>query len=439
MNKFTFRWLISAVNIRSDSDKEYAISSLKGSIYMKGANLWYLVSSAILASIGLDTNSPAVIIGAMLISPLMSPILGIGLSVGIYDKELLIASLKEYAFAIILSLFISTLYFIISPLGSATHELVVRTTPTVLDIGVALFGGMAGIVGATRKGIANSIPGVAIATALMPPICTAGFGIASANPYFFGGAFYLFFINTVFIALSAVLIVRYLKFPAKKYVDKVVKSRIQRVISLFVLVISVPSAIIFFGIIKDANEQKKIKTIITQNFDDKNRSVLNWKLIKSDTTKTLRIFYTGDVCREGEEDTLQQLFKTDFGSMRLRLQHLDQANKIESIENRIDTDIGDKLEALLKNRSLLEEKIKKLEASSSLNIADSLQRDKLILDLSMFYPSITNMEYAQDTIPSLTVTSSKKKAQLLSKADKLKLERYIRSRTGNDTLNIVFK
>ena len=439
MNKFTFRWLISAVNIRTDSDKEYAISNLKGSIYMKGANLWYLVSSAILASIGLDTNSPAVIIGAMLISPLMSPILGIGLSVGIYDKELLIASLKEYVFAIILSLFISTLYFIISPLGSATHELVVRTTPTVLDIGVALFGGMAGIVGGTRKGIANSIPGVAIATALMPPICTAGFGIASGNPYFFGGAFYLFFINTVFIALSAVLIVRYLKFPAKRYVDKVVKSRIQRVISLFVLVISVPSAIIFFGIIKDANEQKKLKTIITQNFDDRNRSVLSWKLIKSDTTKTLRIFYTGDVYRAGEEDTLQQLLKTDFGSMGLRLQHLDQAHKIESIENRIDTDIGDKLEVLLKNRSVLEDRIKKLEAGRTLNITDSLQKDKMIFELSMFYPSITDMQYLQDTIPSLAVSSSKKKAEMLSSADKAKLERYIRSRTGNDTINIIFR
>ena len=151
MNKFTFRWLISAVNIRTDSDKEYAISNLKENIYIKGANLWYLVSSAILASIGLDTNSPAVIIGAMLISPLMSPILGIGLSVGIYDKELLIASFKEFVFAIMLSLFISTLYFILSPLGSATTELVARTTPTLLDIGIALFGGMAGIVAGTRK------------------------------------------------------------------------------------------------------------------------------------------------------------------------------------------------------------------------------------------------------------------------------------------------
>ena len=284
MNKFTFRWLISAVNIRTDSDKEYAISNLKENIYIKGANLWYLVSSAILASIGLDTNSPAVIIGAMLISPLMSPILGIGLSVGIYDKELLIASFKEFVFAIMLSLFISTLYFILSPLGSATTELVARTTPTLLDIGIALFGGMAGIVAGTRKGMATSIPGVAIATALMPPICTAGYGIASGDPYFFGGAFYLFFINAVFISLSAVLIIRYLKFPVKKYLDRSVKSRIRRLILLFVFIVSVPSSVIFYGIIKDANEQKKIKTLIAQNFDEKNRSVLNWKLIKSDTT-----------------------------------------------------------------------------------------------------------------------------------------------------------
>lgn len=439
MNKYTFRWLISAVNIRSDSDKEYAINNLKGSIYIKGANLWYLVSSAILASIGLDTNSPAVIIGAMLISPLMSPILGIGLSVGIYDKELLISSFKEFVFAFMLSLFISTLYFILTPLGSATNELIARTTPTLLDIGIAFFGGIAGIIAGTRKGIVNSIPGVAIATALMPPICTAGYGIASGNPYYFGGAFYLFFINAVFISLSAVLIVRYLKFPVKKYLDKAVKSRIRRVILFFVLIVSIPSAIIFIRIIKYANEQKKLKTIISQNFDEKSRNVLNWKLIKSDTTKTLRIFYTGDVCRAGEEDTLRQKLNSDFGFTGLRLQHLDQAHKIESIENRIDTDIGDKLEALIKNRNTLEERIKKLEINNTLNLADSLQASKMMLELSMLYPSITDIQYLNDSIPSLTIIASKKRNGLLSNADKEKLEKYIKYKTSNDSLKIVYK
>lgn len=439
MNKFTFRWLISTVNIRTDSDKEYAISNLKGSIYIKGANLWYLVSAAILASIGLDTNSPAVIIGAMLISPLMSPILGVGLSVGIYDKELLISSMKEFVFAMILSLFISTLYFILTPLGSATEELIARTTPTLLDIGIAFFGGIAGIVAGTRRGLATSIPGVAIATALMPPICTAGFGIANGNPYIFGGAFYLFFINAVFISLSAVLIVRYLKFPVKKYLDKTVKAKIRRVVWLFVLIVSVPGAVIFYRIIKDANEQQKLKAIISQNFDDKNRNVLNWKLIKSDTTMTLRIFYTGNVYRSGEEDTLRQNLNNDFGSIVLRLQHLDQAEKIESIENRIDTDIGDKLEALLNDKSLLEERVKKLEKDNVINLKDSLQTNKLALEMSMLYPSITDIKYLGDSIPSLTLTLSKRKNEILSSSDKEKLEKYIKFKTDNDTLNIIYK
>lgn len=439
MNKYTFRRLISAVNIRSDSDKEYAISNLKGSIFIKGANLWYLVSSAILASIGLDTNSPAVIIGAMLISPLMSPILGIGLSIGIYDKELLISSVKEFIFAIILSLFISTLYFILSPLGSVTNELAARTTPTLLDIGVALFGGIAGIVAGTRKGIVNSIPGVAIATALMPPICTAGFGIASGNPYFFGGAFYLFFINAVFIALSAVLIVRYLKFPVKKYIDKAVKTRIRRAILFFVFIVSVPSAVIFFGIIKDANEQKKLKSIITQNFEDKNRNVLNWKLIKSDTSKTLRIFFTGDVYRAGEEDTLKNILRSDFGNIDLRLQYIEQANKIELLENKIEADIGDKLEALIENRIFLEERIKKLETAGKLNLSDSIQKNKMVLELSMFYPSVTDVKYMQDSVQSLVVTLSEKRGETIGKADKNKIDKYIKSRTGNDSLMIFYK
>ncbi len=435
MNKFTFRRFLNAVNIRTDSDKEYAIQNLKGSIYIKGANLWYLVSSAILASIGLDTNSPAVIIGAMLISPLMSPILGIGLSVGIYDKELLLASAKEFLFAVLLSLFISTVYFLLSPLAVATGELVGRTAPTLLDIGIAFFGGIAGIVAATRKGIANSIPGVAIATALMPPVCTAGFGIATGDAAFFGGAFYLFFINAVFISLSAVLIVRYLKFPVKKYLDKVSRGRIRRIILFFALLVSIPGAVIFYGIIKDADEQKKLKTLIAENFEAKNRGVLNWKLVKDDDMKILRIYYTGNVYGTGEEDTLRNMLKNSFGDIELRLQHLDQKQKIESIENRIDRDIEDRIKNIAVEKKSLEERVNKLEQSRFINPADSAQLNILLNELGIVYPAVKDMVYDNNGNAILTLTTKGR----ITQDDKNRLEKYIKNRVNSDTLKVEFK
>ena len=179
--------------------------------------MWLLVGAAALASIGLDTNSTAVIIGAMLISPLMSPILGIGLSVGIHDKQLLVRSSRNLAIAVVLSLAASFIYFSISPFANPTAEIEARTYPTLLDVMVALFGGVAGIISSSRSGPSNALPGVAIATALMPPLCTAGYGIATQQWNYFGGAFYLFFINAVFISLATFLIVKYLQFPEKVY------------------------------------------------------------------------------------------------------------------------------------------------------------------------------------------------------------------------------
>ena len=213
-------------DIKEGADPNGTISSIRQNVKIKGSNVWILIAGAMLASIGLDTNSSAVIIGAMLISPLMNPILGIGLSVGINDKELLTSSLKNFVIAIIASLVTSYIYFSITPLGEPTPELQARIKPTILDVLVALFGGIAGIVATSRKEKSNAIPGVAIATALMPPICTAGFGLATNRLNFFLGAFYLFFLNAVFISLSTYLIVKYLKFPVKTFATIQAKRRV---------------------------------------------------------------------------------------------------------------------------------------------------------------------------------------------------------------------
>ena len=185
---------------------------MKSAIVFRGTNLWILMFAILIASLGLNVNSTAVIIGAMLISPLMSPIIGMGLAVGIGDSEMLKQSLKNYGVATLISVLTATLYFFISPLSEARSELLARTSPTLYDVLIAFFGGAAGVLALTTKSKGQVIPGVAIATALMPPLCTAGYGLATAQWAYFFGAFYLFFINTVFIATATFLGVKLLRF-----------------------------------------------------------------------------------------------------------------------------------------------------------------------------------------------------------------------------------
>jgi uncharacterized hydrophobic protein (TIGR00271 family) len=256
-------------DIHKGSDQVGTIKSIMANMTMKGANVWLLFSAIIVASIGLDTNSPAVIIGAMLISPLMSPILGVGLSVAINNRITLRTSLKHLGVAIVVSLTTSFLYFALTPLSSveATSEMLARTSPTFLDVLIAFFGGIAGIVSGTRLEKSNAIPGVAIATALLPPICVAGYGLAHGEWWIFLNAFYLFFINSVFVALATYLIVRLLDFPFKQYVDEKEKKRSQLLIISFVILVIVPSTFIFFNVLKDLRQKQFVKQYVINHFE----------------------------------------------------------------------------------------------------------------------------------------------------------------------------
>lgn len=210
------RKILDFINLESELDDVDKIhESITKDIVFKGTNLWILVFAIIVASVGLNMNSTAVIIGAMLISPLMGPINGIGYSIATYNFELFRQSLKNLIFAVLVSLLASTAYFTLSPISTAHSELLARTSPTIYDVLIALFGGLAGIVAMSNKQKGNVFPGVAIATALMPPLCTAGYGLATAQFDYFLGAFYLFTINAVFIALASVAISQLLKFPIR--------------------------------------------------------------------------------------------------------------------------------------------------------------------------------------------------------------------------------
>ena len=207
------------LDIRSGTDKKATIEDIKGDISFKGHKAWILIASVFIASVGLNMNSTAVIIGAMLVSPLMGPILGVGLSIGTNDWETLKRSAKNLIIAVVLSVITSFIYFKISPITATSSELLMRTTPTLLDVFVAFFGGIAGILAGSRGEKINVVPGVAIATALMPPLCTAGFGLANQHWDYFFGAIYLFLLNSVFIALATLIVVKFLRFPIVKYIN----------------------------------------------------------------------------------------------------------------------------------------------------------------------------------------------------------------------------
>ena len=231
--------------------RDEVVASISKGVEFRGVNLWVLIFATMIASLGLNVDSAAVIIGAMLISPIMGPIMGVGLSLGINDFELLKKSLRNLTLMFIVAIVASTLYFFLSPLSANSSELLARTTPTTYDVLIALFGGLAGMVAQTRQDRTSTvIPGVAIATALMPPLCTAGFGIATGQLRFFLGAFYLFFINSVFIALATYAVVRFLKYPKKSFIDPARERIVKRYMLFITLITFVPSVFVGFRMVR---------------------------------------------------------------------------------------------------------------------------------------------------------------------------------------------
>ena len=279
-------------NVNDDKENENdIIAGISQGVSFRGANLWVLIFAIFIASLGLNVNSTAVIIGAMLISPLMGPIVGMGLAIGINDSILLKKSIHNYLIATLISVLTATIYFVLSPLDEAQSELLARTSPTLYDVMIALFGGAAGILALSTKGNGNVLPGVAIATALMPPLCTAGYGLAMGNIYYFLGAFYLFFINTVFIALSTYLGVHMMGFSKKTYIDKNKNKSMQRYIAIIVVMTMVPACFMTFNIIRESITKSHINKFVKDILDTKGTRIISYETNKD--SMTLKVVAVG--------------------------------------------------------------------------------------------------------------------------------------------------
>ena len=271
--------------------EDEVVAQISDGVDFHGATLWVLIFAIFIASLGLNVNSTAVIIGAMLISPLMGPIIGMGLAVGIADLKLFKRALTNYLITTVISVVTATIYFTISPITEAQSELLARTSPTLYDVLIALFGGAAGILAISTKSKNNVIPGVAIATALMPPLCTAGYGLAVSNTSYFFGAFYLYFINTVFIAFTTCIGVRLLHFHRKKFVDREKMKRVNYYIISIVIITMLPAGYMTWSIIKQSVTENNIEKFVRDELDNSGTYIISHEY--DSKTKTLSVVAIG--------------------------------------------------------------------------------------------------------------------------------------------------
>lgn len=438
------------LDISKDTDREATIEGVKKDISFKGHNAWILIFSVFVASIGLNVSNTAVVIGAMLISPLMGPIVGLGLSVAINDVETLRKSLINLGVMVVLSVITAYLYFTISPLTKETPELLARTYPTILDVLIAIFGGLALIVAKTKKGtMASVIFGVAIATALMPPLCTVGYGLAVGNLQYAGGAIYLFSINAVFIALTSFLLAKILRFPMVKYANSKHRKRIAQIATIISVIVIVPSIILFLNLLEIEVFDNKAKEFIATNVKYDGTVIL--KSNQDHDTDKIEIFLIGRLVPNITINKWKEELKknTVLENTNLQVfQAADQSGEMAmELSGKLKFDILDELYE--KNEQLLmdkEAKIKFLENElTSLKIKE-LRFDEISKEVKINYSEIIALSYynkvttnfkTTDTIPVIAITWDKKYAKKNREKDAKSLNNWLRYKLKLDTLQII--
>ena len=330
---------------QGEEKKEKVIEDILSNISFRGSNLWVLACAILIASIGLNVNSTAVIIGAMLISPLMGPIVGAGFALATYDFELLKKTGRSLFIATVVSLIVSFIYFYISPFKDVQSELLARTSPTIYDVLIAFVGGLVGAISLTREDKGNPIPGVAIATALMPPLCTAGFGLATGNISYFLGAFYLYSINCFFIGIATFLIIKYLKYTPKNTGNEALNKRLRVVITTLVILIVTPSLYLAYSLLEEKKFHENVAHYITAEFENSGYTIIYKKIRYNTNPKSIELAFLDKKFSDEELKTLQSNLK-NFKLLNTEL-------IVRQKESEIDKEI---LSEINKNKSSLSSK-----------------------------------------------------------------------------------
>lgn len=445
-----WRYLRSFLRYRFDlsEDQESAsdtIAAIRRGIVFKGTNLWMLIFAVFVASVGLNVNSTAVIISAMLISPLMGPIMGIGMGASINDFELIKSAAKNLAVMVAFSLATSALYFLLSPLSEARSELLSRTTPAIWDVLIAFFGGLAGIVGATRKDKTNVVAGVAIATALMPPLCTAGYGLATGQWRYFLGAFYLFCINAVCISYSTLIVVRLLKFPKIEFVSQELEKRVQRNVMAVVLLTVLPSFFVAHNIVRREIFRQKVQEFVREEFDFRNTQLLKTESQYNRDTCRIQLFTVGEaldsVAINGLESRLAA-HGLDGTKLEIRQGILGQQNvDVTALRTGILEDLYRRNEqALLERETRIQSLQSELERYRRLESdAEAMAKElKALLPQVEDFSINSNVFFdfknqKKDTLPIAFIQAKRR----LAKSDERKIFDWLKARTGSDTLILI--
>lgn len=410
----------SLFNLKKGEDnKEKILENVKSGISFRGANLWILACAIIVASVGLNVNSTAVVIGAMLISPLMGPIVGAGFALGTYDFGLLRRSLKNLLISTLVGLIFSGVYFFISPFKEPSDEILARTAPNMYDVLIAFFGGLVGVIAITRVEKGNPIPGVAIATALMPPLCTAGFGLATGNYKFFFGALYLYIINCVFICISTFLIVKYLDYPSVSFVNEKRKKTVTNLIWAIIFLMIIPSTYFAFALYREQQFRQQAENFINKEFLDKGNTLVYKKLNYIPKNKTIELGFLSTTYDSIEVKKLEEelpKYGLDHTKLEIRKNTASQLNQMKNdILNEVST----------KDKELAD-----LKSSLKDQNFDNLQLKK---ELNVFYPEITETAFEKgdfavaDSISNQYVLMIKSNENL-DEADVRKLQDFVQNK-----------
>ena len=447
VNKSIKAFFTRMLDIRQEQENEQeTIESIKKGVEFKGTNLWVLIFATFIASLGLNTNSTAVIIGAMLISPLMGPIMGFGLGLGIADFDLIKRSFRNFATATLFSVITSSIYFLISPINEAQSELLARTQPTLYDVLIAFFGGLAGIVASSTKSKGNVLPGVAIATALMPPLCTAGFGLATGNLYYFFGAFYLYFINTVFISLATYLVVRVLKYPKKVFLDKEREKKVTRYVGIIVVFTIVPSLFLSYRLVKTTYFNQQALNFINTELAFPNTQVLSKSITDTSDKKEIKVVLIGDnVAETTIEDARNRLPRYGLKDVNLVVQQgfSEQETDINQLKSLLMQDLYKNSEEVLRAQTL---QIDSLQRELKSYRDDRLMAEQLKPEVKVLFPYIREISCTHTSLIPIDSAAQKpimliyvKSAEKVSADNKKKLTDWLSARTGVNTIKLLIE
>lgn len=415
-----------------EDKKESVLENVIKSISFRGANAWILACAIVIASVGLNVNSTAVIIGAMLISPLMGPIIGAGFALGTYDFPLLKRSIKNLGIATLISLIVSFVYFLLSPFKEAQSELLARTSPNIYDVLIAWFGGLVGVIAITRVEKGNPIPGVAIATALMPPLCTAGYGLAIGNIAFFAGAMYLYVINCFFICLATLFIVKYLKYPRINFVDKVREKRITNTITVLILVMIIPSGYFAYNLLQEKKYEHKVEQFIQNEFINKGQTIIYERIQFNSVPKKIELAFLNKKFENSEIKSFQSNL-TEYGientNLIIRQDSLDLKQDILKEINK-QSYVASEKDITIRN---LNQRLRTYE----------LANDKFHQDLKVLFPEISTYSIGRQTAyiradsTSQIITLVYKSKEELENVESSKLKNWLKNQFPQDSVSII--